>query len=158
YAEDYPVTNHYTGSSGSGSGSGSGPGAGSGPGVATWLPTAGQGITQGQPLYQVDGGPVILLYGSTPAYPTLAAGATASDGPGSDVSQLNHDLVALGYVDKSDVDSAWDEFNGATKAGIETLQDHFGLDQTGSLGLGSVVFLPTAVRATTVSAKLGASI
>ena len=29
------------------------------------------------------------------------------------------------------MDSAWDEFNWATKAGVEKLQDHLGVDQTG---------------------------
>ncbi len=52
------------------------------------------------------------------------------------MAQLNHDLVALGYVDSADVDSAWDEFNWATKAGVEKLQNHLGVDQTGELSSG----------------------
>jgi multidrug efflux pump subunit AcrA (membrane-fusion protein) len=75
---------------------------------------------------------------------------------GADVAQLNHDLVALGCVDRADVDSAWDEFSWATKAGVEKLQDHLGVDQTGELLLGDVVFLPTAARVTTLQATLGA--
>jgi hypothetical protein len=62
---------------------------------------------------------------------------------GQDVAQLNHDLVALGYADRSDVDRAWDEFGWSTKAGIENLQDHLGVDQTGTLALGDYVFLPS---------------
>jgi hypothetical protein len=126
------------------------------PGTATWLPKAGQVIRQGQVLYRVDGAPVVLLYGSTPAYRALAEGATAADVTGADVAQLNHDLVALGYVDSAAVDSAWDEFNWATKAGVEKLQDHLGVDQSGKLSLGDVVFLPTAARVTTLQASLGA--
>jgi hypothetical protein len=126
-----------------------------GHGTVTWLPTVGQVIGQGQVLYRVDGYPVVLLYGATPAYRTLQEGATAADVTGTDVAQLNHDLVALGYVDSSDVDSAWDEFNWATKAGIEKLQDHLGVDQTGELSLGQVVFLPTAARVTSLSAQPG---
>ena len=102
-------------------------------GTVTWLPKVGQVIRQGQVVYRVDEAPVVLLYGSTPAYRTLAEGATAADVTGADVAQLNHDLVALGYVDWSDVDSAWDEFNWATRAGVEKLQDHLGVDQTGEL-------------------------
>jgi hypothetical protein len=128
---------------------------GQAPGTVTWLPALGQVIHQGQVLYRVDGAPVVLLYGSTPAYRALAEGATAADVTGADVAQLNHDLVALGYVDQADVDSAWDEFNWATKAGVEKLQKHLGVDQTGELSLGDVVFLPTAARVTTVSANLG---
>ena len=60
-----------------------------GSGSLTWLPSAGQVIRQGQALYEVDNGvPVVLLYGSIPAWRTLDEGVT-----GGDVSQLNHDLV-----------------------------------------------------------------
>jgi len=117
-------------------------------GTITALPAAGQVIHQGQVLYGVDGKPVVLLYGSTPAYRDLAEGATAADVTGQDVAELNHDLVALGYTDKSGVDSAWDEFSWATKAGVEKLQDHLGVDQTGTLALGDYVFLATAARVT----------
>jgi len=124
------------------------------PGTVTWLPDAGQVIGQGQVLFRVDGAPVALLYGSTPAWRVLAEGALASDVTGADVAQLNHDLVALGYVHKADVDSAWDEFSWATKAGVDKLQDHLGVDQTGRLDFGAVVFLPTAARVTALQAVL----
>lgn len=124
-------------------------------GTITWLPEPGQVIRPGRVLYRVDGNPVVLLYGSTPAYRTLAEGATAADVTGEDVAELNHDLVVLGYVDKSDVDAAWNEFNWATKAGIGKLQDHLGANQTGELDLGQAVFLPAAARITRLAAKLG---
>jgi hypothetical protein len=125
-------------------------------GRVTWLPRAGRVVRQGRVLYRVDQAPVVLLYGATPAYRALAEGATAADVTGADVAQLNHDLVALGYVDKADVNSAWDDFNWATRAGVEKLQEHLGVDQTGRLNLGDVVFLPTAARVTTLRASLGA--
>jgi hypothetical protein len=125
-------------------------------GTVTWLPELGQVIGQGQALYQVDGAPVVLLYGSAPAWRTLAAGASAADVRGADVTQLNHDLVALGYVRSADVESAWDQFSWATKAGVKKLQKHLGVDQSGTLDLGDVVFLPTAARVTTLQASLGA--
>jgi hypothetical protein len=124
-------------------------------GTITALPDPGTVIGQGQVLYRVDNQPVVLLSGSTPAYRTLAEGATATDVTGPDVAELNQDLVALGYADKSNVDAAWDEFSWATKAGVEDLQRHLGVDQTGRLTLGQVVFLPTAARVTTVLASLG---
>jgi membrane fusion protein, multidrug efflux system len=67
---------------------------GQGGGTLTWLPSAGQVIRQGQVLYRVDDGtPVVLLYGSVPAWRSMSEGTT-----GSDVTQLNHDLVDLGYA------------------------------------------------------------
>jgi hypothetical protein len=125
-------------------------------GLVTKLPTVGQVIHQGHVLYRVDQSPVVLLYGSVPAYRDLALGATTAARTGADVAQLNHDLVALGYVDKAYVDSGWDQFNWATRLGVEKLQDHLGVEQTGKLSLGDVVFLPTAARVTSMQASLGA--
>ena len=62
-------------------------------GTYTELPVPGQVISQGQVLYRVNDSPVGLLYGSTPAYRSLSAGAS-----GADVAELNADLVALGYA------------------------------------------------------------
>jgi hypothetical protein len=124
-------------------------------GTITWLPAIGQVIHNGQLLYRVDGAPVILLYGSTPAYRTLAEGATAADVAGRDVAELNRDLVALGYASRTDLDPSSDEFSWATKAAIERLQEHLDVDRTGRLALGQVVFVPTAARVTSVPASLG---
>jgi hypothetical protein len=131
---------------------------GQGGGTITWLPSAGQVIRQGQELYGLNGSPVILLYGRIPAYRTLAEGTTASDVTGADVRQLNRDLVALGYASRADLDPTSDQFTWATKAGIEKLQQHFGLKQSGELSLGQVVFLPTAARVTDVTATLGGQV
>jgi hypothetical protein len=122
-------------------------------GTVTWLPKVGQVIHDGQVLYRVDQVPVVLLYGPIPAYRPLAEGETAA---GGDVAQLNHDLVALGYVDASQVDAPWDQFTWATRVGVEKLQAHLGVEQTGELSLGDVVFLPSAARVTTLQADLGA--
>jgi hypothetical protein len=124
---------------------------GQAPGTVTWLPATGQVIDQGQVLYRVNDMPVVLLFGSTPAYRALAEGAA-----GADVAQLNHDLVALAYVRSADVDSAWNEFTWATRGGVEKLQQHLGVDQSGQLSLGYVVFLPTVARVTVLQAGLGA--
>jgi hypothetical protein len=128
---------------------------GRGPGILTWLPPVGRVLRQGNVLYRVDGQPVVLLYGSTPAWRALAEGAQADDFTGKDVAQLNRDLVALGYVHRDDVNGAWDAYGWATKLAVERLQAHLGLTQTGRFDLGQVVFLPTAARVTSVSAQLG---
>jgi multidrug efflux pump subunit AcrA (membrane-fusion protein) len=124
-------------------------------GTYTSLPSVGQVVQQGQVLYKVSGSPVVLLYGSTPAYRTLAEGASASDVTGADVQQLNADIVALGYVSSADLSPTSDEFGFWTKVGVEDLQAALGAAQNGTLALGSYAFLPTAARITAVTPTLG---
>jgi hypothetical protein len=120
-------------------------------GTVTSLPAVGQVITQGQVLYEVSGAPVVLLYGSTPAYRALSEGMT-----GADVEELNADLVSLGYVTSQQLSPNSDAFSDSTEVGVETLQKALGVAQNGMLSLGQAVFEPSAVRVTSVSATLGA--
>ncbi len=119
-------------------------------GTLTSLPSVGQVVSQGQVLYRVDGNPVVLLYGSTPAYRTLSSGLT-----GADVAELNNDLVALGYVASTEIPSGTADFTHWTEVGVEKLQVALGVTENGTLGLGQVVFVPGPLRVTTVSANLG---
>jgi hypothetical protein len=126
---------------------------GRGGGTLTWLPSAGQVIGQGQVLYRTDNGvPVVLLYGRVPAWRALEEGET-----GADVTQLNHDLVRLGYASSADISSlGWDYYSWETQAGVEKLQSAAGISSpSGSLTLGSVVFEPTALRVSQVTGGLG---
>ena len=119
-------------------------------GTYTQLPAPGQVIRQGRVLYRVSDRPVVLLYGSTPAYRTLSAGAT-----GPDVAELDADLVALGYATRAQLSPTSASFGSPTTTAVEKLQAALGVTQTGTLTLGEVVFEPTAVRVTSVSAQLG---
>jgi Putative peptidoglycan binding domain len=121
-------------------------------GAYTWLPGVGEVIRQGHALYRVSGKPVILLLGHTPAYRALSEGMS-----GRDVRQLNADLVALGYATRDQIDPTSDDFDWQTKAALERLQHHLGVDETGTLALGDAVFEPRAVRITSVTATLGGS-
>jgi hypothetical protein len=131
-------------SSGSAGSASSGP-SGSGSGTFTWLPAVGQTIRQGQAIYQASGTPVVLLYGNVPAYRDLSEGMT-----GADVTELNTDLVKLGYATASALGprSAWDYFSGETAYALGLLQARLGLTQTGTLPLGQAVFLPGAIQVT----------
>ena len=134
YAGSYPVT-------------------GRGGGTLTWLPPAGQVISQGQALYKTGNGyPVVLLYGSVPDWRTLDEGVA-----GADVSQLNHDLVALGDADRAGISApGWDYFSAQTEAGVRKLQTDLGISSpSGSLPLGQVVFEPEAIRVSQVMGILG---
>jgi hypothetical protein len=119
-------------------------------GTLTSLPSTGQVVRQGHVLYRVDAGPVVLLYGSTPAYRDLAEGDS-----GPDVRSLNADLVALGDATSPSLDPTSDYFGAATAAAVDTLQAHLGLSQTGMLTWGQAVFAPGPVRVTSVSATGG---
>jgi multidrug efflux pump subunit AcrA (membrane-fusion protein) len=94
----------------------------------------------------------VLLYGSVPDWRALGEGMT-----GADVSQLNHDLVALGYASASDISaSGWDYFSWETASGVQQLESARGVTSPpGSLPLGSVVFEPEAIRVTSVLGSLG---
>jgi hypothetical protein len=126
---------------------------GQGGGTLTWLPQAGQVISQGHVLYRVDNGsPVVLLYGSVPDWRTLSEGLT-----GADVSQLNHDLVVLGDASSAAVAATgWDYYSWETAAGVQRVEEHLGVSfPPGSLSLGQVVFEPGAIRVTQVTGSLG---
>jgi hypothetical protein len=134
YAGSYPVT-------------------GRGGGTLTWLPPAGQVIRQGQVLYKTgNGSPVVLLYGSVPAWRALDEGIT-----GQDVSQLNHDLVDLGYAGRADIVAlGWDYYSWETAYAVQRLEEHRGVSSPpGSLSLGQVVFEPEALRVSQVTGSLG---
>jgi hypothetical protein len=120
-------------------------------GTLTWLPSVGQAIKPGEALFKVDGKPVILMDGGTPAYRTLAASDTA----GQDILELNRNLVALGFNPDGIVID--DEWQAATTAGVEAFQASLGEAQTGSLELGQIVFLPGGQLVSTVDATLGST-
>jgi Putative peptidoglycan binding domain len=121
-------------------------------GIYTRLPAVGQVISQGHVLYRVNDRPVVLLRGATPAYRRLSAGAS-----GPDVAELNADLVTLGYTTASQLNPASASFGPATTTAVVKLQAALGVTQNGTLTLGQVVFEPSAVRVTNVSAQLGGS-
>jgi hypothetical protein len=132
YAGSYSVLNHATGE-------------------YSQLPSTGQIIRRGQVLYRVSGDPVVLLYGRVPSYRALSEGMS-----GADVRQLNANLVALGYATSSELDPSSDYFSSETAYAFELYQDHLGITETGSLAVGQVVFLPSALRVTAIIAQLSA--
>lgn len=121
------------------------------PGTLTALPRVGEVIRPGGVLYRVDHRPVVLLRGKVPAYRTLEEGTS-----GRDVRQLNADLVALGFADADELDPESGYFCEATAVAVEALQEALGVEATGSLDLGTAVFLPTAARITALDSTLGA--
>jgi hypothetical protein len=130
--------------------------SGQGSGTLTWAPSPGQVISQGQVLYRVDNGsPVVLLYGSVPAWRSLYEGST-----GQDVAQLNHDLVRLGYASRVDfVPLGWDYYSWETAYAVQHLEEHLGVSwPSGNLLLGQAVFEPEALRVSQVTGTLGSPV
>src|SRR5690242_11290507 len=120
------------------------------PGTAfTALPAAGAVVRRGQALYEVDGTPVILFYGTRPAWRALYAGVAA----GSDVTQLDRNLIALGFGGGLTVSGY---FTAATAYAVERWQAASGLPVTGTVPLGQVAYAPGALRVTAVTAVPGA--
>ncbi|MEN8113159.1 MAG: peptidoglycan-binding protein [Actinomycetota bacterium] len=122
-------------------------------GTITSLPEEGTTVSEGEILYTVDERPVVVLYGSVPAYRTL--NSRTSDG--TDVLQLEEALTRLGYNEDEDmtVDS---DFTSSTSDAIKELQDVLEIDDTGSLQLGSYVFVDGPVFVADVLTDLGSSV
>jgi peptidoglycan hydrolase-like protein with peptidoglycan-binding domain len=119
-------------------------------GTFTWLPSVGAVIGRGGTLWRIDNLPVVLMYGSVPAYRTLRQGV--SDGP--DVAELNENLIDLGF-DPHGAITDDGSFSEATAAAVKRWQKAEGLPETGEVELGRVVFAPGARRVTDVKVTLG---
>ncbi|MCX5359818.1 peptidoglycan-binding protein [Streptomyces sp. NBC_00124] len=122
--------------------------AGRVPGTVTGLPDSGERITRGEALYRVDDEPVVLMYGSVPAYRALRPGVE-----GQDVEQLERNLEALGH-DGFTVDDTYTE---ATAEAVRAWQEDQGLAETGEVEAGRVVFAPAAVRVDALDTQEGAT-
>ncbi|WP_433793743.1 HlyD family efflux transporter periplasmic adaptor subunit [Actinoplanes sp. CA-252034] len=118
-------------------------------GTVTALPAVDTTIKRGGALYKVDNDPVVLLYGTLPAYRKLSPGDE-----GADVIQWEKNLWALGYRGFT-VD---DEYTSATAGAVEDWQDDLGLPETGTVEPGRIVYAAGPVRVASRSADLGASV
>jgi peptidoglycan hydrolase-like protein with peptidoglycan-binding domain len=119
-------------------------------GTFTWLPSVGAVIGRGGMLFKVNQLPIVLMYGSVPAYRTLKLGVS----DGEDVAELNENLVALGY-DPYGAITDYESFSEATAEAVRRWQKAEGLPQTGEVELGRVIFAPSARRVTALKASLG---
>jgi peptidoglycan hydrolase-like protein with peptidoglycan-binding domain len=115
-------------------------------GTVTSAPLPGQVVTRGHTIYRVDDRPVVLMYGSVPAYRELRIGVR-----GHDVRQLKSNLTLLGYGGFSD----GDVYTNATAAAVRRWQKALGLARTGRVELGRVLFAPGPVRVASVTAGVG---
>lgn len=115
-------------------------------GTVTVAAREGVTVTRGQALYELDDKPVTLLYGPVPAFREMRVGDR-----GSDVLQLERNLVALGYGAGLYVDPRFDR---TTEAAVKRWQKSLNRTPTGRVGKGDVVFQPGQVKVAAVDAAL----
>ncbi|NND01512.1 MAG: hypothetical protein HKN91_01875 [Acidimicrobiia bacterium] len=123
-------------------------------GTITAAPEVGTVIDQGDVIYEINGEPVVALYGITPAYRTLQD--LSDDMTGNDVAQFEEALAALGYTDFT-VD---DTFSNATESAVTEWQDDIGANDDGVVNLGEIYFIPgpsIVTSAPTVGTQVGSS-
>jgi peptidoglycan hydrolase-like protein with peptidoglycan-binding domain len=109
-------------------------------GIFTSLPAPGGAINRGQVLYRVGARPVVLMYGD-PEWRGLAVGIS----DGSDVKQLEQNLLALGFGNSGNL-VASGHFDAFDAAAVRRWQASLGVPQTGAVGLGDIIFEPGAIR------------
>ncbi|MFH8794214.1 peptidoglycan-binding protein [Streptomyces sp. NPDC017941] len=116
------------------------------PGTVTVAARQGATVARGQALYELDDKPVTLLYGPVPAFREMKVGDR-----GSDVLELERNLVALGFGRGLYVDPRFDR---ATEAAVERWQRSLNRTPTGRVGKGHVVFQPARVTVVRADAAL----
>ena len=121
-------------------------------GTVTWVPEAGSEIAEGDVIMRIDEEPIVLLYGDTPAFRTMADERT--DIEGADVLQLEEALVRLGYDPDGSI-SVDGTYTSATENLVEDWQEAIGAAETGRVNLGSVVFTSGPIHIDEVNVEVG---
>lgn len=116
-------------------------------GTLTWSAETGSTVGRDGRLYEVNGVPVRLMYGTEPMYRTLKSGDK-----GNDVRQLEQNLAALGYGAWLTVD---DTYTDGTAAAVKRWQKAHDRKQTGRVGPEQISFQPSAVRVKSAESTVG---
>jgi peptidoglycan hydrolase-like protein with peptidoglycan-binding domain len=102
-------------------------------GIVTSVHVApGSEATQGSALYSVDLRPVAVAAGDVPAFRSLELGAK-----GRDVEQLQAMLIELNHMHPP----ADGTFGSQTARAVSAWQKQLGIEATGSVGMGDLIFL-----------------
>lgn len=121
--------------------------------VVTWVVEPGTIVERGDVLWRVEDSPTVALskfaFGGIPSYRSLGRGDQ-----GLDVAQLEMNLVALGY-DPDETVTVDESFTSATEAMVERWQGDIGAEATGTVDLGSVVYVAGTSLTGTVEVGVG---
>ncbi|MGO4104231.1 peptidoglycan-binding protein [Leifsonia sp. YAF41] len=116
-------------------------------GTVTAVTDAGATVGQGGELFRIDDQPVLLFLGSLPMWRALSLGVE----DGRDVLQLEQNLAALGFFEREPDE----EFAQSTATAIEKWQKSLGLEKTGAIEPGRIVFGAAPVRIAERKAAIG---
>jgi hypothetical protein len=122
-------------------------------GTYTDLPAAGDILTLGDEIYEVDGtNTSYLMYGKRPAYRPL--NIDSENGP--DIKQLESSLKQIGFPNilGENFSPDWN-FRAKTENAVEQWQKRTNQEQDGRIDMGEVTFMPGDVRITQVLPELG---
>ncbi|WP_328299345.1 peptidoglycan-binding protein [Streptomyces sp. NBC_00435] len=122
-----------TGGADGAGGTGGAGGSGSGSATLTWVTPAGSSVERDGKLYEVNGKPVRLMYGTTPVYRTMRTGDK-----GEDVKQLKRNLQALGFG--TGLDASDGTFTAGTATGVKRWQKSHSMKETGEIGKEDIAF------------------
>ncbi|MFD5146597.1 peptidoglycan-binding protein [Streptomyces sp. NPDC058401] len=121
------------GGAGGAAGAGGAGSGGSGSATLTWVAPVGSSVERDGKLYEVNGKPVRLMYGSTPMYRSLKSGDK-----GEDVKQLKQNLQALGFG--TGLDTTDGTFTDGTATAVKRWQKSHKVKETGEVGKGDIAF------------------
>ncbi|MGH1491304.1 MAG: peptidoglycan-binding protein [Acidimicrobiales bacterium] len=130
-------------------------------GTVTDVPAEGTVLSRGDTVYAVDADPVVVVYGNVPLYRQLTSGDE-----GTDVRLVEENLASLGfhtYQDDDDLDVNTGfvvdgVFDSATEDAVLRFQEHYGLQETGSLDPATFVVLNGPATVSDVDTDLGATV
>jgi hypothetical protein len=95
---------------------------------------AGSLVKPGNTLYTVDLRPVVIAKGAVPSFRSLGEGDT-----GADVSQLQRMLKSAGFSTAGPTGT----FSAVTTTGVKSWQKARGMDATGIVQAGDIIYVPT---------------
>ncbi len=121
-------------------------------GTITSIAAVGTEVSSGSAVYALDEVPTIALAGAVPAWRAMTV-----DDVGVDVAQLEAALVELGYDPDGEV-TVDDAYTTVTATMVERWQADAGLAVTGTVDLGSVLFVPDGAGLASVVTGVGRSV
>lgn len=120
-----------------------------GSGTVTSIRAEVGSVIAGDVLYRIDDVPTIAITGEVPAWRTMAV-----DAVGDDVLQLEEALVSMGY-DAAGLLAVDRTYTSYTAALVELWQADLGVEVTGRINHGAVVFVPLGTRIDSINGAQG---